>query len=103
MKDGGKFGASVAVFEDWDIFGSPDYDNYKGRAYLYRIYSGSCKYHQALQTRNGSDSDVLVEMWQFMGKPWLSEYLLIIMAMLFLKGTRTFLHCRDKHGKTMTN
>ena len=70
FRDGGTFGASVLVFEDWVIIGSPDYDNYKDRAYLYIKESGSCKQQLAIGESDEIDGNVLVKMWQFLGKPW---------------------------------
>ena len=61
-KDGNNFATSVLVFEYCSIIGAPDYENYKGRAYLYRREIGSCKEHQAFKTNNGGVSNVLVNM-----------------------------------------
>ena len=66
-----------------------------------RVYlvSSTTHFRQAM----GVTVMFLVKMWKFMGKPWLSEYLLIIMTMVFLKWKCMCSHCREKHGKTMPN
>ena len=86
------------MFGGWYIFGAPNSNNTKGRAYFYKIFLGAWDYRQTIQASDGSDGD-------FFGRSIsINEKIMVIGQPVGIMAKQCMnLHCRVKHGRRRQN